>query len=113
MLTYSCAVHNLLLAGIANTPSGKQTILDEGAVPSIVRLLGSRCPRVVSAAVSTVRNLSSPEDFAVSTALFEAGASTMLVHVVGCNTGEPCCTVGVQQSRKFVCQYIILPSCLF
>lgn len=98
-MTYSCAVVDLLLAGIATTPSGKQAILDEGAIPSIARLLGSRCPRVVSAAVSTVRNLSSPEDFAVSTTLFKSGVSTMLVHVVACNTGRRCCTAGAQQSR--------------
>jgi hypothetical protein len=89
MMTYSCAAHNLLLAGIATTPSGKQTILKEGAIPSIVCMLGSRYPRVVSAAVSTVRNLSSPQDFAVSRALFAAGASTMLVHVIASNTGRP------------------------
>jgi hypothetical protein len=63
-------------------------MLDEGgAIPSIVRLLGSRCPRVMSAAVSTVRNLSDQGTFPVYTALFKAGASSMLVHVVASNAG--------------------------
>lgn len=82
-----CVCSAVLFTGLASTPSGKQGILDEGAIPHIVCLLGSRFPRVVSAAVSTVRNLSAQDDMTVYMALLKAGASNMLTHVVGSKTG--------------------------
>jgi hypothetical protein len=55
-----------------------------------VRLLGSRFANVVDAAVGAVRNLSTPESYSVYKALFKAGVSTMLVHVVAHSTNPAC-----------------------
>lgn len=79
-----------VLAGLATTPSGKEALLAEGTIPSLVRLLGSRFANVVDAAVGAVRNLSTPESYPVYKALFKAGVSTMLVHVVAYSTNPAC-----------------------
>jgi hypothetical protein len=79
-----------VLAGLATTPPGKQAMLDEGTIPSLVRLLGSRFANVVDAAVGAVRKLSTPEDYTAYKALFKAGVTTMLVHVVASSTNPAC-----------------------
>lgn len=61
------------LSGLATTAAGKQDMLQAGTVPSIIRLLGSRHPGVVTAAVSVIRNLTTPQSHEVLRALFKAG----------------------------------------
>lgn len=61
------------LSGLATTAAGKQDMLQAGTVPSIIRLLGSRYPGVVTAAVSVIRNLTTPQSHEVLKALFKAG----------------------------------------
>lgn len=65
--------------------AGRQSLLSAGAVPSIIRLLGSCFARVISAALGAVRNLACPDALdpqPTCEALFKAGAPAMLVHIV-------------------------------
>ena len=79
-------VHRAALAALANlschSEVGRQTIVDAGALPELVRLLSSSDPRVLEYSSMALRNIASQDSLATS--VIHAGSARPLVQLLQC-----------------------------
>ena len=79
-------VHLKALAALANischSEVERQTIVDAGALPEIVRLLSSSDPRVLEHSSIALRNIASQSSF--KTSVIDAGSARPLVQLLQC-----------------------------